>query len=396
MKGWMRERPKGSGRWQIGVTLPKNAEGKYPQITETLRLDATLRDRGKSEAKKKLNELIVRYQDVLPGADVELTLASALARWQKELKFQHKAPRYLEQVGYISRRISDHPIGSMRLTKIRPSDLMEFYRQLAAGDKALSNTTVRRYHAAISGALRHAESVDWLPVGHNPARAVKLPRETKHEIVPPSPAEVQRILAAGDKTDTAFGVFLHLAATLGARDGELCGLMEDDLLFVSNEVIVARSITHVRSTGVQVKETKGRNRRRIKVDQATMDLLFCHLEWQRDQAASVNVELVENPFLFSHNANCGEPWSPDWASRQFLKVKATAGASCRLHDLRHFVASHLLQAGVPVTEVSARLGHKSTRMTLDVYGHFIPSDDTAAADLMARLLAPAGRATAPD
>jgi integrase len=381
----MRERPKGSGRWQIGITLPKNAEGKYPQVTETLRLDATLKDRGRSQAKKQLNALIVRYQDVLPGADVGLTLAGALTRHQAELAFQGKAPRYLQQVGYISARIAAHPVGQMKLAKLRPSDLLAYYRELAAG--GLSNTTVRRYHAAVSGALRHAESVDLLPVGHNPARAVKLPRDAKHEIVPPTPLEVHRLLAAGDKRDDGFGVFLHLAATLGARDGELCGLTEDSLLFVSNEIVVATSITHVRGKGVQVKETKGRNRRRVKVDQATMDRLFTHLEWQRDRAASVGVELDENPFLFSHNLNGAEPWSPDWASRQFLKVKVEAGVSCRLHDLRHFVASQLLQAGVPVTEVSARLGHKSTRMTLDVYGHFIPSDDTAAADLMARLLA---------
>jgi integrase len=44
----------------------------------------------------------------------------------------------------------------------------------------------------------------------------------------------------------------------------------------------------------------------------------------------------------------------------------------RFHDLRHSCASIRLAAGEPIVDVAARLDHASAKMTLDVYGHFIP------------------------
>jgi integrase len=68
----------------------------------------------------------------------------------------------------------------------------------------------------------------------------------------------------------------------------------------------------------------------------------------------------------------------------------------RLHDLRHFHASALLEAGVPVTVVSRRLGHASASMTLDVYGHVLPAADADAADALETMMADGSRSDQPD
>jgi integrase len=47
------------------------------------------------------------------------------------------------------------------------------------------------------------------------------------------------------------------------------------------------------------------------------------------------------------------------------------------HRLRHTHASLLLAKGRPVTEVSARLGHKDVRTTLTVYAHALPPAATS-------------------
>jgi len=39
------------------------------------------------------------------------------------------------------------------------------------------------------------------------------------------------------------------------------------------------------------------------------------------------------------------------------------------------VASALLSAGVSIKAVQSHLGHGSAALTLDVYGHLMPSDD---------------------
>jgi integrase len=44
----------------------------------------------------------------------------------------------------------------------------------------------------------------------------------------------------------------------------------------------------------------------------------------------------------------------------------------RVHDLRHSYATHLLQAGAPITYVSQQLGHADASITLRVYAHYLP------------------------
>ena len=58
----------------------------------------------------------------------------------------------------------------------------------------------------------------------------------------------------------------------------------------------------------------------------------------------------------------------------------------RLHDLRHYVATRLLGAGVDVRTVAGRLGHRNASTTLNVYSHFLPEADRAAAEVLASLL----------
>ena len=43
------------------------------------------------------------------------------------------------------------------------------------------------------------------------------------------------------------------------------------------------------------------------------------------------------------------------------------------HSLRHLYASTSLAEGIPITEVSRWLGHKSIEVTHQIYGHLIPS-----------------------
>jgi integrase len=50
------------------------------------------------------------------------------------------------------------------------------------------------------------------------------------------------------------------------------------------------------------------------------------------------------------------------------------------HTLRHTHASHLLSRGVPLTAVSARLGHADANITARIYAHALETDDKRAAD----------------
>jgi len=47
----------------------------------------------------------------------------------------------------------------------------------------------------------------------------------------------------------------------------------------------------------------------------------------------------------------------------------TSDKSIRLHDLRHWQATQMLDAGVPLPTVAARLGHASGTTTMKIYAH---------------------------
>ena len=54
------------------------------------------------------------------------------------------------------------------------------------------------------------------------------------------------------------------------------------------------------------------------------------------------------------------------------------------HDLRHTFASTALAEGVPISEVSRWLGHKSITTTVDLYGHLVPEASGRARDALDR------------
>lgn len=58
----------------------------------------------------------------------------------------------------------------------------------------------------------------------------------------------------------------------------------------------------------------------------------------------------------------------------------------RLHDQRHFVASALSGAGVPIATISNRLGHRDNATTLNLYTHALPATDQHAATYPGDLL----------
>ena len=71
-----------------------------------------------------------------------------------------------------------------------------------------------------------------------------------------------------------------------------------------------------------------------------------------------------------------------------LLLKKAGLPEIRFHDLRHTAASLMLNHGIPVIVVSRRLGHAKASITLDVYGHLIPSMQAEAAELIDALITP--------
>jgi len=75
----------------------------------------------------------------------------------------------------------------------------------------------------------------------------------------------------------------------------------------------------------------------------------------------------------------------DYYNREIWKPAVTAAGllpDTTFHDLRHTFASTALAEGVPISEVSRWLGHKSITTTVDLYGHLVPEASGRARDAL--------------
>jgi integrase len=98
------------------------------------------------------------------------------------------------------------------------------------------------------------------------------------------------------------------------------------------------------------------------------------------------MKIVSSAYVFSREPDCLIPMNPGAITKQFAVVRDALGYDkVRLHDLRHFAATRMMTAGVPVRTVSRRLGHANPATTLSVYAHFVEASDQAAALVMGNL-----------
>lgn len=137
------------------------------------------------------------------------------------------------------------------------------------------------------------------------------------------------------------------------------------------------------------EDTKTHQSCRLALDEATVALLRQHRLRQREEVLALDVRLADDALLFA--TVDGVPWRPDVCTNRFGRLRATLGlGGVRLHDLRHFVASMLIDGGILISTVSTRLGHSQMSTTLNLYTHAILATDQAAAAYLGTLLTGSG------
>jgi integrase len=123
-----------------------------------------------------------------------------------------------------------------------------------------------------------------------------------------------------------------------------------------------------------ITPTKTGRTYRVNLDANSLEILASHYDRAMQRAHRSAVAIDRLSFVFSEDG--GTPWPPNWVTKRFIAYRQKAKVDCRLHDLRHFMATTMLTAGVPITTVSARLSHARTSTTLNVYAHAVPGGDS--------------------
>jgi integrase len=250
----------------------------------------------------------------------------------------------------------------------------------------MTPSAIRDVHAVLSGAFKQAMVWGW--ISHNPVPLTTPPAVEQPDTRPPEVGQAERLIETAMAEDPELGLFLVLAVVLGARRGELCSLRWSDVDFDQGDVLVAGSVIILPGQPLLDRDvTKTRTKRRVAVGAGTLELLRTHRVEQAKAALAAGVALPPDAYVFSRAPDGSKPIRPDGVSHRFAELARRLGINCRLHDLRHFMVTQLISAGVDVRTVSGRAGHRDGgRTTLGTYAHFQVAQDRQAAELMERLL----------
>jgi integrase len=313
------------------------------------------------------------------------TVGELLQRWLSAAAPGWSASTVRETRSLMRCHLLPH-LGYIPVAKLTAGDIDDVYAHLlrrgGRDDRPLSPATVHRVHVVLHRALTQAVRWEWIWL--NPAALASPPRVEPADIRPPSVEQIPRLFDVVRAEDIVFFTYLHLAVMTGARRSQLLALRWPDVDFTHAAIGFCRALVDGPTVPV-LRPTKNRRTYRVALDPRSVELLSAH----RDRTLRHLTDGIEG-FLFSSDPAGRRPCQPNWVTKRFIAYRRRAGlAHFRLHDLRHFMATTMLAAGVPVPVVSERLCHARTSTTVNIYAHAMPGGDRAAANLLAEVLIPA-------
>ena len=378
MRGSISPRPdRGPRAFEVVVSL-----GSDP-ATGRRRRRSRMTHGGRREAERVLREMLAdvdRADHKIPTTATVGELLDEWLRWAEPRLSPTTMRGHRQQVAH---RIAPR-LGSIPLAEFAPVHLDRWYTELK--DEDLAPASIRRLHAIISKACSQGEKWGWL--NRNPAKLATPPPVRRKPLRPPEPDEVSALItAAHEQGDAILAALLRLAAVGGLRRGELCGLRWSKVDLDSGEIVIDTALVDVAGRIVE-KDTKTHQSRTVALDQTMLDVLEDRHTAAHAYAAACETEVAADAFVFSRSPDGRIPLRPDQVTAAFRHLRKKANVTCRLHDLRHFMATQLVGAGVDIRTVSARLGHAQTSTTLDIYSHALRARDQVAADTIASVLNP--------
>ena len=319
-----------------------------------------------------------------PSNDARQSLEALCLTWLRiEVAVNNEISTLESYTSTIANHVSPH-IGAIPICELTPLRLQAWVNELAQGTEQMrgKGRTAAYAYSIVRAALNAA--VRWGILDKNPALHVTVPAYQKRKGKALTLPQVKALIAAAAgrldvrkpfkrsngrrytpiKVNPRLAVLYLLYIALGTRRGELLALRWSDIDFETGAVTIERSLDkHRRERGTKTEDSD----RILYLDGVLIAALLAHRE--RMRAEGHNEGFAPDGLVFPNED--GGPIHPNNLRQHFRRVLAAAGlpATIRIHDLRHTAASLMLARGNQLLHVSKTLGHSSTVITGDVYGH---------------------------
>jgi len=348
-------------------TVYKRADGLW---AAQLRLPTgerrTLYASKKSDVQAKLQALRRGADDgLLPSAESHIRFDQFVDRWLDAIRSSVRESTYVSYE--LNARRLKRFIGRAQLSAITPLMIQGAYAKLSA--EGLSARSVLQIHATLHRALEQA--VKWGMLARNPSSAVERPRPKRAEMSTLTLDELLRLFEAA-RGGRMYGMFVLLGTT-GMRVGEALGLKWDDIDSPGRRLVIRRAQQRHTGRGLVMVEPKtARSRRTVHLTALAVEALEQHREYTKLLRAAARDRWRESGLVFT--STVGDGMEAGVVNDNLNRLLAKAGLPrIRVHDLRHTVATILLQGGAHPKLVQELLGHSTITLTLDTYSHVTPA-----------------------
>jgi integrase len=309
----------------------------------------------------------------------KLTFSEYLKAWYNTKL--NITPRTLHDYKYVMAQYVERTIGKLKLTEITPLVLQGVITKLI--DQGLGPRTIEYAHTVLHQAFAKAIKLGFLV--RNPTEDVELPAKVARQFTILSPEQMVTLLTS-EKGRRLFPVWLLMLDT-GLRPGEALALKWKDL--DGDTLHLQRTLVREPNGSYRVVEQRAKTKaslRAVTVSHSALEVLKEHRQRQAQQILAHGPNYERNDFIFA--ASRGEFLDPNNVRNRFKAALRRAGlpANVRLYDTRHSHATALLNEGVNLAWVSARLGHSSTQVTEAVYAKVMPEARRQMAETMEQIL----------
>lgn len=330
--------------------------------------------------KEKLNALKSQPpEESSSGESEECSLSLWVRQWlEKYKKPAIKVTTYQSYWRMYRSHIEKAEIAKTALSKLKTSQLQEFYNSLwtegrSDGKGGLSPRMVRYVYILINGALEQAIRNGLIEKNVN--QYVTIPGKEHKEIVPMSASEVELFLKKC-KDERLYPLYL-LAFYTGMRKGELLGLQWSDISLEKKQLTVIHNLAIISHNDIETDQPRkyelilttpksAKSKRTIPLDDFVIEQLLIHKEHQNQEKEIYKDIYNDQDMVFCQED--GDYMNPRYVLQNFQDLLKKAGLpKYRFHDIRHTVASLLINNNENPKAVQELLGHSTISTTLDIY-----------------------------
>jgi integrase len=316
---------RGAGSWrqvgpnsvQLAATAPRKLNGPGRRV---YRIEHGVQS--DEEAAERLAAFVTEVNSAAPLAETDLynlTVDAAVDRFLDHVRDEKgREGKTIRDYRSIHRCWFSDSIGRLR---VRDVDVMAMDRAFGRMREAgLSRSRMNHARSLYAPFFRWAKQRGMTL--RNPMLDFELPtsRYVSRERTPPEVEELCLLLREAALVIPDVAPILVLGAVTGMRRGELAGVRRSCIDTRRSLLTVGVAID-----GTRVKSTKTRKERHFSIDAETLAMLQRVCEKQDELAADADIDLVEDPFLFTLTVDGSTPMPPDHMTKRVANLKEHLG-----------------------------------------------------------------------